>query len=223
MNLIVEEPRNPSGPDARNPSFAGPGREPDLDGKRVLVIGLGATGVSASRFLAARGARVSVQDDAPPAMLAPALREAEPFVEESRLGGSTWSDLRGFDLIVPSPGVPREAPLLRAAGKAGIRIWSEIELAFRFLRIPLIAVTGSNGKSTTTSLIGAMLAADGRKGRRPSFDRAASPEDAEALYGCFCERMVALGVPTETGTFGAMMEVELINDGPVTFLLEESR
>jgi UDP-N-acetylmuramoylalanine--D-glutamate ligase len=64
---------------------------------------------------------------------------------------------------VPSPGVPREAPLLRAAVKADVPVWSEIELAFRFLRIPLIAVTGSNGKSTTTSLIGAMLAADGTK------------------------------------------------------------
>jgi D-tyrosyl-tRNA(Tyr) deacylase len=66
------------------------------------------------------------------------------------------------------------------------------------------------------------LAADGRKGRRPSFDRAAPPEEAETLYLSFCDHMAAMGVPTRTGEFGAMMQVELINDGPVTFLLEET-
>jgi len=66
------------------------------------------------------------------------------------------------------------------------------------------------------------LAADGRKGRRPSFDRAARPVEAELLYGAFVARLRALGVPTETGVFGAMMEVALVNDGPVTFVLEET-
>ena len=65
------------------------------------------------------------------------------------------------------------------------------------------------------------LAADGRKGRRPSFDRAAPPEVAEPLYRAFAERLEVLGVPTACGVFGAMMEVELVNDGPVTFVLEE--
>ena len=65
------------------------------------------------------------------------------------------------------------------------------------------------------------LAADGRKGRRPSFDRAAPPAEAEELYASFCARLRDLGVPTETGVFGARMEVELVNDGPVTFALEE--
>ncbi len=66
------------------------------------------------------------------------------------------------------------------------------------------------------------LAADGRKGRRPSFDRAAPPEVAEPLLASFVERMRALGVPCQTGRFGALMEVESVNDGPVTFALEES-
>jgi D-aminoacyl-tRNA deacylase len=66
------------------------------------------------------------------------------------------------------------------------------------------------------------LAADGRKGRRPSFDRAAPPEEAEGLCERFVQRLRELGVPTETGRFGAMMEVELVNDGPVTFVLERS-
>lgn len=65
------------------------------------------------------------------------------------------------------------------------------------------------------------LAADGKKGRRPSFDRAAPPERAEELYEHFVRRLAALGLRVETGVFGAMMEVELTNDGPVTFLLEE--
>ncbi len=65
------------------------------------------------------------------------------------------------------------------------------------------------------------LAADGHKGRRPSFDRAAPPELAEELYGHFVGRLRSLDLPTSTGRFGAMMEVELVNDGPVTFVLEE--
>jgi D-tyrosyl-tRNA(Tyr) deacylase len=65
------------------------------------------------------------------------------------------------------------------------------------------------------------LAADGRKGRRPSFDRAARPEVAEPLYEAFVARLRALGLPTEVGVFGAHMDVALVNDGPVTFVLDE--
>jgi len=65
------------------------------------------------------------------------------------------------------------------------------------------------------------LAADGRKGRRPSFDRAAPPESAEALYEHFVDHLRSLGPEVQTGVFGAMMEVELTNDGPVTFALED--
>jgi len=65
------------------------------------------------------------------------------------------------------------------------------------------------------------LAADGKQGRRPSFDRAAPPELAEQLYEHFVRHLAALGSRVETGVFGALMEVELTNDGPVTFLLEE--
>ena len=64
------------------------------------------------------------------------------------------------------------------------------------------------------------LAADGRKGRRPSFDRAASPEVAEPLYQRFCSSLRDQGLPVETGVFGASMAVELVNDGPATFVLD---
>lgn len=65
------------------------------------------------------------------------------------------------------------------------------------------------------------LAADGRRGRRPSFDAAAPPAEAEALYEVFVDALREAGIPTETGVFGARMEVELVGDGPVTFVLEE--
>lgn len=65
------------------------------------------------------------------------------------------------------------------------------------------------------------LSADGRKGRRPSFDRAAPPELAEPLYERFVERLRSAGMACETGRFGARMAVELVNDGPVTFVLDE--
>jgi len=64
------------------------------------------------------------------------------------------------------------------------------------------------------------LAADGRKGRRPSFDAAAPPAEAELLYESFAEHLAGAGLPVERGVFGAPMEVELVNDGPVTFVLE---
>lgn len=66
------------------------------------------------------------------------------------------------------------------------------------------------------------LAADGRRGRRPSFDRAAAPELAEPLYEAFVAALRELGLECQTGRFGAMMRVELVNDGPVTFVLEET-
>jgi len=129
--------------------------------RRALVVGFGRTGRAVAALLAARGTRVRVADARPATALG---SEAPPPGVELRLGEEGPGLLAGVDLVVPSPGVPREAPILRAAVAAGIPVVSEIELAARALAVPIVAVTGTNGKSTTTTLVGLALA---RAGKRP--------------------------------------------------------
>jgi len=107
---------------------------------------------------------------------------------------------------------PEDAEKL-AAKVAGFRFFSDQE--GRMAR----SLVDVGGAALVVSQV--TLVADGRKGRRPSLDRAASPETADALYRHFRARLEAAGVPTESGVFGAMMEVELVNRGPVTFVLDE--
>jgi UDP-N-acetylmuramoylalanine--D-glutamate ligase len=125
---------------------------------RVLVIGYRRTGQAVARVLAARGVKVRAADARPAAAL-----EAPPPPDgvECRLGEDGGELLTGIDLVVPSPGVPRDAPLVAAAVRRGIPVRSEIEVAATLLACPLVAVTGTNGKSTTTSLIGLALAGAG--------------------------------------------------------------
>ena len=130
--------------------------------RQALVVGFRRTGRAVAALLAARGTRVRVADARPAAALG--ADEAPPTGVELRLGEDGPELLAGVDLVVPSPGVPRGAPILRAAVAAGIPIVSEIELAARALDVPIVAVTGTNGKSTTTTLVGLALA---RAGRRP--------------------------------------------------------
>lgn len=135
----------------------------ELGGKRVLVLGLARTGVATVRFCVARGARVTAIDDRPAAELPEAMRELREINCSLAFAGNPAADFAAQDLIVPSPGVPSNHPGLAAARKAGIPVWSEIELAWRFLRGRLIAVTGSNGKTTTTSLVGHILGSAGKQ------------------------------------------------------------
>ncbi|MCC6767079.1 MAG: UDP-N-acetylmuramoyl-L-alanine--D-glutamate ligase [Deltaproteobacteria bacterium] len=128
----------------------------------VLVIGLARTGIAVARFLAGRGARVRAVDRRSEAELGGAVEELAG-IAELRLGAEDPAALDGITLVVPSPGVPADAPLLAAAVARGIPIVSEIELAARHLEIPLLAVTGTNGKSTTTTLLGAILRQAGRR------------------------------------------------------------
>lgn len=129
----------------------------DLAGKRMLVAGLARTGVAVSLFSAGYGAVVTATDEKPEAELgdAPArLREAGVRLA---LGAHDSSIFLEQDLIVLSPGVPAHLPALDQARARGIPVWSEIELAWRFLRGKLVAITGSNGKTTTTSLVAHIL------------------------------------------------------------------
>jgi UDP-N-acetylmuramoylalanine--D-glutamate ligase len=135
----------------------------ELSGKRVLVIGLARTGVECARFLARRGASVVLSDLRPAEDLTEAIAALAGQAVEYRLGGQDARWLAGIDGVIPSPGVPMDNPLLVEAVRRRIPVLSEIELAFRFFHAPLIAVTGTNGKSTTTTLIGEMLKADGRR------------------------------------------------------------
>ena len=128
--------------------------------RHVLVLGFRRTGQAVAAALAARGVRVRVADARPAAALGVT---GAPAGVELRLGEDGPALLAGVELVVPSPGVPRDAPVLAAAERRGIPVWSEIELAFRLLACPLVAITGTNGKSTTTSLIGLALERAGRR------------------------------------------------------------
>jgi UDP-N-acetylmuramoylalanine--D-glutamate ligase len=135
----------------------------ELTGKKILVVGLGRTGRESARFLAQRGARVLISDLRREAELAQEIASLGGLSVEYRLGGEQTDWLEGVDGIIPSPGVARGNPLLRQAAASHIPVLSEIELAYRFFQAPLLAVTGTNGKSTTTTLIGEMIRASKQK------------------------------------------------------------
>lgn len=129
----------------------------ELAHKRILVVGLERTGVATALFCCARRARVTVSEMRPEQAVAAnavRVRAAGAAVET---GGHRRETFLDQDLIVPSPGVPLEAEPLATARARGIPVWSEIELAWRFLRGRLVAITGSNGKTTTTLLTGHIL------------------------------------------------------------------
>ena len=133
----------------------------DLNGKRVLVVGLGKSGVASALFLKAHGARVTVSDTKTGDELhseIPVLLDHGITVETGGHGERTF---RGQDLIVVSPGIPLDAPALVQARALGGSVIGEMELAARFLRGPIVAITGSNGKTTTTTLTGEIMTAGG--------------------------------------------------------------
>jgi UDP-N-acetylmuramoylalanine--D-glutamate ligase len=135
----------------------------ELKNKRVLVVGLGRSGVASAFFLQDRGAKVTVSDSKSEAQLQneiAALLDRGVSIETGQHGERTFRDQ---DLIVVSPGVPSDQPQLQRARSLGIPVIGEVELAFRFLQGRVIAITGSNGKTTTTSLTGEILAKSGKK------------------------------------------------------------
>jgi UDP-N-acetylmuramoylalanine--D-glutamate ligase len=129
----------------------------DLDGKRVLVVGLARTGLVAALFSAAYGAKVMATDERPIPEIADAAEKLRVAGVKLELGGFVPQTFLEQDLIVVSPGVPAKIAPLENARAKGVPVWSEIELAWRFLRGKLVAITGSNGKTTTTSLVAHIL------------------------------------------------------------------
>ncbi|MBI5814483.1 MAG: UDP-N-acetylmuramoyl-L-alanine--D-glutamate ligase [Nitrospinae bacterium] len=134
----------------------------DYKGKKALVIGLARSGVAAASLLASRGAAVTVTD----------MKKAEDLGEFSmalpssvaqKLGGHEGIGPEGFDLAVISPGVPWDAPFPAAVRRAGVEMISEMELGSRHIGAPMIAITGANGKTTTTTLAGRMMEAAGKR------------------------------------------------------------
>lgn len=135
-----------------------------LEGACVVVAGLGVTGLWSARFLLARGARVVLSDARAEAQLNPAwctlLKEQGAVLEA---GGHREGTFLGANMIILSPGVPETIAPVEAARRAGIPVLGELELASRFVRFPLIAVTGTNGKSTVTTGVGTLLKQAGNR------------------------------------------------------------
>ena len=133
----------------------------DLGGRRVVVVGLGRTGEATAEFLLDRGAKVWATDIRTAEQLGPAVEKLAARGVRLELGSHNEKTLNGADLIVLSPGVPPYIGPLAKARAGGVPVTGEIELASMFIDAPMAAVTGTNGKTTTTELIGAMLAAGG--------------------------------------------------------------
>jgi UDP-N-acetylmuramoylalanine--D-glutamate ligase len=131
-----------------------------VDGKRVTVAGAARSGLAAAELLAARGARVTLSDTRRELPEADRLRDLGVGLE---LGGHQKDTFTSAELVVLSPGVPLEQPAVVAARDHGVPVIAEIELASRWLQGRVIAITGTKGKSTTTTLTGRMLAAAGFK------------------------------------------------------------
>ncbi len=125
----------------------------ELRGKRVLVVGLARTGVSTALFCAGRGAQVTATDSRTEIEMGEVIARLKDSGVRLELGGHREKTFLDQDLIIPSPGVPADEAHLQSARAKSVTVWSEIELAYRFLKGSLIGITGSNGKTTTTSLV----------------------------------------------------------------------
>jgi UDP-N-acetylmuramoylalanine--D-glutamate ligase len=165
----------------------------ELGNKRIAVVGLGRSGVSVCRFCAGRGAVVLGIDDSPrERFAADTARGLEALGVELHLGGKPADRLAAMDLVVISPGVP-PSDAIDAADAAGVPVVAEVELASWYLEAPLIGITGTNGKSTVTGLVHAMMSAMGR----PTF-----------VGGNYGTPLIE-AVGTDAGSAGGVLVVEL--------------
>ena len=135
----------------------------NLVGRKALVVGLGKSGVAAARLLASSGASVAITDAKSADALSASLAQLKDVPHAQFFGAISEDAFRGRDLIVVSPGVPLTGFQLSEAKKRGTEIVGEVELAARLIQEPLLGITGTNGKSTTTALTGHLLTTAGRK------------------------------------------------------------
>lgn len=129
----------------------------DVAGSRVTIVGMARSGLAAAKFLAERGATVLVSDSKPAASLAAELETLKRMGVGFETGRNSDEALLAADLVVVSPGVPLELPPIARAISSGVEVIGEVELACRFMRGSMIGITGSNGKTTTTSLTGLLM------------------------------------------------------------------
>ena len=133
-----------------------------LEHAKALVVGMGRSGFETASFLRQRGARVTISEMAGQDEMGDAAGKFHELGVRTEFGGHVMETFTGADFIVVSPGVPHTIPPIRAAQDKGVPLLGEIELASRFIKEPMIAVTGTNGKTTTTQLIGDMLEQSGQ-------------------------------------------------------------
>ena len=135
----------------------------DLKGKRVLVVGMARTGIATAKFLKAKGSLVTTTEAKPEEEMREAVQELKGIDLSTEWGGHQTETFLKQDLIVVSPGVDLNMEPIQKAIRHGVRVISEIELAYHFIHVPILAITGTNGKTTTTLLVGEMLKEDGKE------------------------------------------------------------
>jgi len=133
----------------------------ELRGKKILVVGAGKSGISVARFLVRRGAAVALTDTRTKDKFNGELDDLIDSGVQAVLGNYPEVMPGTFDMLVVSPGVPPTVPPVAAAMRHGIPVTGELELAYRFARAPMVAITGTNGKTTTTALVGEIFRAAG--------------------------------------------------------------
>ena len=133
-----------------------------LAGRRATILGLGREGVDLARFLVQRGARVRVSDRKPAEQLTTALAALDGLPIEYCLGGHPRDDVLDCDVLFVSPGVPQDLDVVQEAHRLGVPVSSATELFFQLCPAPIVGITGSSGKTTTTTLVGRMLSQEGR-------------------------------------------------------------
>lgn len=133
----------------------------DVRGRSIALIGMAATGLAAARALVRRGARVAAHDPKPAETLGDTLAQLRDLGVACSVGEAAYTGLEKAELVIPSPGVPMDAPVLQAAVERGQPVLAEIEVAWRIARAPIVGITGTNGKTTTVFITAAMLKAAG--------------------------------------------------------------